>query len=52
MVLATSVDGDVLPNPKGDIKDCIMSPPLLLASMFNEIPTASTDKPEMAAKAA
>ena len=52
ILLATSVVWDVLPNPKGDIKDFIMSPLSLLANMFNEIPTARTDKPEIAAKAA
>lgn len=51
MVLPTSVDGDVLPNPKGDIKDFIMSP-LLLVNIFKEMPTARTDKAEIAAKAA
>ena len=52
ILFATSVVWDVLPNPKGDIKDFIMSPLSLLANMFNDIPTARTDKPEIAAKAA
>ena len=51
MVLATSVDWDVLPKPKGDTKDFIMSP-LPLVTIFKEMPTARTDKAEIAAKAA
>ena len=46
-----SVDFDVLPNPKGDISDFIISPSWY-ANIFTEMAAVSNETPAIAANAA